>query len=481
MKRALALFCLENLSMRKYPLFIDLTDRATPIAGGGVSAQRKARLVAKAGARPHFVWPSIDPAIREEFAAGANYSERFPQSEDFVGAPVAFIALDDVEEPERWAVLAREAGALVNVVDRPDLCDFITPSIIDRGALSIAISTDGAGPVYGRALRAQIEALLPGRAGALLDFAAGYRDAVKAAFSEVERRAFWEAFFAGPVAAAVLSGDEPRAHEAMLEAINRPQTDQKEGVVHIVGAGPGDPDLLTLKAFRLIQSADVILYDRLVSDEVLDLARRDADRLYVGKAKANHSVPQEKIEALMIALAREGKTVVRLKGGDPFVFGRGGEELDALRAAGVAARVTPGVTAAAGCAAAAGMALTHRDYAQAVTFVTGHAKGEADPDLDWAALAALKNTLVVYMGVGKASRIAEQLIAHGRAAATPAAVIENGTRENQIVVKGALGDLPSLIDAAGVKGPALLVIGEVAALADGETLKSLIEKERLVA
>ena len=472
---------LENLSMKRYPLFIDLAGKTVPIVGGGVSAQRKARLVAAAGARPRFIWPIIDLAIRHEFDATADYSERPPAAADFADSCIAFIAVDDAEASERWTTLARDAGAFVNVVDRPDLCDFTTPSIINRGALTVAISTDGAGPVYGRALRAQIEALLPARAGALLEFAAGYRDAVKARFSEAERRAFWEGFFAGPVAAAVLAGKEARAHEAMLETINRPQAGQRKGVVHIVGAGPGDPDLLTLKAFRLIQAADVILYDRLVSDEILNLARRDADRLYVGKAKANHAVPQGEIEARMIALAREGKTVVRLKGGDPFVFGRGGEELDALRAADVAATVTPGVTAATGCAAAAGMALTHRDYAQSVTFVTGHAKGEADPDLDWAALASLKNTLVVYMGVGKASRITQQLIAHGRSASTPAAVIENGTRENQIIVKGALGELPSLINAAGIKGPALLVIGEVAALADGEAIKSLTRKERLVA
>jgi uroporphyrin-III C-methyltransferase/precorrin-2 dehydrogenase/sirohydrochlorin ferrochelatase len=283
----------------------------------------------------------------------------------------------------------------------------------------------------------------------------------------------------------VLAGDEAGAHEAMLALINRPQTEQntgpQSGVVHIVGAGPGDPELLTIKALRLLQTADVILYDRLVSDEILSLARRDAERFYVGKAKSNHAVAQEDIEARMIEFARAGKTVVRLKGGDPFIFGRGGEELEALRNANIPVYITPGVTAATGCAAAANMALTHRDYAQAVTFVTGHAKGEADPDLDWSALAALKNTLVVYMGVTKAGTIAHNLIEHGRAASTPVAIIENGTRADQKVVKGALGELPRLVETGGIKGPALLVIGEVAALADGETLADLIAKERLVA
>ena len=467
--------------MKKYPLFIDLNGRRIPVIGGGVAALRKARLVAAAGARPVFIWPQIDPELKAEFGAAAEYLDCRPAAADLAGARIVFVAVEDGDDPARWAAMAKAAGALVNVVDKPALCDFITPSIIDRGSLAVAISTDGAGPVYGRDLRAKIEAMLPARVGALLDFAAGYRDAVKAKISEEGRRAFWERFFKGPVAAKALAGDEPGAREAMIETLNRPQDAPAPGVVHIVGAGPGDPDLLTLKAFRLIQQADVILYDRLVSDEILNLARRDADRVYVGKAKANHAVPQEEIEARMIALAREGRTVVRLKGGDPFVFGRGGEELDALRAAGVAATVTPGVTAATGCAAAAGMALTHRDHAQSVTFVTGHAKGETDPELDWAALAALKNTLVVYMGVGRAATIAGHLVRHGRGVTTPVAVVENGTRPDQIIVKGALGELPTLIERAGIKGPALLVIGEVAALADGDTLNDLLQKERLVA
>ncbi len=467
--------------MNRFPLFLDLKDRWIVIVGGGGAALRKARLLVSAGARPVLFASVFEAATRTELEDRAELIERLPLREDFTGAALAFIAIDDAEEAERLATIARQAGALVNVVDRPSLCDFTTPSIIDRGQIAIAISTDGGAPVLGRNLRADIEALLPSRAGELAGFAARYREAVKSTFSAADRRAFWERFFDGPIAARVLAGDETGAHEAMLEAINRPQNDTQTGVVHIVGAGPGDPELLTLKAFRLIQRADVILYDRLVGDEILSLARRDADRFYVGKAKSNHAVPQDEIEARMIALAREGKNVVRLKGGDPFVFGRGGEELEALRAAGVPAYVTPGVTAATGCAAAAGMALTHRDYAQAVTFVTGHAKGDADPDIDWAALAALKNTLVVYMGVGKAGRIASSLLAHGRSGDTPVAVIENGTLTNQIVAKGALQNLEAVIDAHGIKGPALLVIGEVAALADGDTLGELATENRRVA
>lgn len=467
--------------MNRFPAYIDLQNRPVVIVGGGEAGLRKARLVLAAGAKVKVIWPEIASVTWEELQDAATFVRREPVEADFEDAALAFVALDDAELAERWAQIARKAGALINVVDLPALCDFTTPSIIDRGRLTVAISTDGAGPVFGRALRAKIEAMLPRRAGALLDFAQSYRDAVKGKVAGTDRRAFWEAFFDGPIAAQVLAGDERGAHEAMLAALNGEAGAERSGVVHIVGAGPGDPELLTLKAFRLIQSADVILYDRLVSDEILVLARRDAERLYVGKAKAEHAVPQDDIEAHMIALAREGKIVVRLKGGDPFVFGRGGEELEAVRAAGIPVYVTPGITAATGCAASAGLALTHRDHAQAVTFVTGHAKGDADPALDWAALAALKNTLVVYMGVGKARAIADNLIDNGRAALTPVAVIENGTRENEIIVKGTLAELPTLIAAGGVKGPALLVIGEVAALADGATLQSLIKQERLVA
>lgn len=467
--------------MKRFPAYIDMKQRPALIIGGGAAALRKARLMLAADADAALIWPEFEAETLRALEGKARIETRAPEQRDFSRAVLVFIAVEDAELAAHWAGIARAAGALVNVVDRPGLCDFTTPSIIDRGRVTVSISTDGAAPVLGRKLRADIEARLPARTDALAAFADRYRAAVKARFNEADRRAFWEGFFDGPIAAQVLAGDEVRAHEAMLAAINRSTDEKAEGVVHIVGAGPGDPELLTLKAFRLIQKADVILYDRLVSEEILSLARRDADRLYVGKAKANHSIPQSEIEATMIALAREGKTVVRLKGGDPFVFGRGGEELDALRAANIRAYVTPGITAATGCAASAGMALTHRDYAQAVTFVTGHAKGDGDPDLDWTALAALKNTLVVYMGVGKAANISSQLISHGRAPSTPVAVIENGTRAEEIIVKGTLGALPRLIDAGGIKGPALLVIGEVAALADGETLQTLAQKERLVA
>jgi uroporphyrin-III C-methyltransferase/precorrin-2 dehydrogenase/sirohydrochlorin ferrochelatase len=471
--------------MKAFPAHINLDGRPVLIIGGGPAALAKARLMLAAGAALTLIAPEIAAETRAELEGRARLIVRKPVVADIEAAALLFIADTDEAEARRWAEVARMAGVLLNVVDRPELCDFTTPSIVDRGRVTVSISTAGAAPVLGKKLRARLEMLLPARLGALADFADRYRDAVKARLDHAARRHFWEAFFDGPAAEQVLAGDEAGAHEAMLALINRPQTEQntgpQSGVVHIVGAGPGDPELLTIKALRLLQTADVILYDRLVSDEILSLARRDAERFYVGKAKSNHAVAQEDIEARMIEFARAGKTVVRLKGGDPFIFGRGGEELEALRNANIPVYITPGVTAATGCAAAANMALTHRDYAQAVTFVTGHAKGEADPDLDWSALAALKNTLVVYMGVTKAGTIAHNLIEHGRAASTPVAIIENGTRADQKVVKGALGELPRLVETGGIKGPALLVIGEVAALADGETLADLIAKERLVA
>jgi uroporphyrin-III C-methyltransferase/precorrin-2 dehydrogenase/sirohydrochlorin ferrochelatase len=459
--------------MRLFPAFFDLAGRRAVVIGAGETAARKVRLLLDAGAAIEVIAPEFTDGFVSEWSGVVRLVRSGPDAALLEGAALVFVAVEDEAGAKAWADAARAAGVPVNAVDRPALSDFATPSIVDRGDVVVAISTGGAAPVLGRRLREKIEALLPARLSALAAFAGSFRDAVTARIAAPRRRAFWERFFEGPIAAQVLAGDENAARERMTAALYHPQTDQPAGVVHIVGAGPGDPDLLTLKALRLIQDADVILYDRLVGEGVLALARRDALRLYVGKAKADHAVPQEEIEARLIAFARDGKIVVRLKGGDPFIFGRGGEELEAVKAAGVPVTVTPGVTAALGCAAAAGLPLTHRNAAQALTFVTGHAKGDADPDLDWAALARLGHTLVVYMGVGKARVIAERLIENGRAASTPAAVIENGTRTDQKILKGTLADLPRLVSDGGVNGPAILVIGEVAAKANGLLLDDL--------
>ncbi|MEO0850439.1 MAG: siroheme synthase CysG [Pseudomonadota bacterium] len=466
--------------MQNYPLFINLRQRRVTLVGGGELALRKARLLRAAEATLHLMAPDFEPGLcrelADDIAAGTVVlHQRHPRAEDFVGQPIAVVALEDRTEQEEAARLAKADGALVNVVDAPDLCDFTTPSIIDRGDVVVAISTNGVAPVYGRMLREKIEAMLPRRLDALIQFAARFRDSVRGRFGSETRR-FWERFFDGPIAGRVLAGDDHGAVEDMLQAVKTDvadsagpgeNIDRRLGVVHIVGAGPGDPDLLTLRAHRLLQTADVLVHDRLVSDEILNLARRDADRIFVGKEKANHAVPQEQIHILMIELARAGKTVVRLKGGDPFIFGRGGEELDALRAANIPAFVTPGITAATGCAAAAGMALTHRDHAQMLTFVTGHGRADADPDINWRALSDLQHTLVIYMGVSKAGRIAHNLIDHGTRPETPVAIIENGSRPEEIIARGSLATITETLAAAGIKGPAILVVGSVATLADG--------------
>lgn len=495
------------IDMESFPAFLKLKSRPVVILGAGEEAVRKARLYADAGAALTII---AEDALESDFtdarfrnsAGSITVKARAPHKGDVTGAVIVVIADAPPDIATLYRGWAHEAGALVNVVDQPALCDFTTPSIIDRGDVVVAISTGGAAPVLGQKLRGQIEALAPPRLGVLAAFAKSFRDAVKAKVPFEKRRAFWVKVLEGPIAAQLLAGDEAGAREAMIETINRSAHTLEEkavssgegtqdaaapcgapsqyGVVHIVGAGPGDPELLTMKAHRLLQQADVILYDKLVSDGILSLARRDAEQIFVGKTKACHAVAQRDIEAMMIKHAKAGKNVVRLKGGDPFVFGRGGEELEAVKAAGLAVYVTPGITAATGCAAAAGMALTHREHAQAVTFVTGHAKADQDPDLNWAALAALKHTLVVYMGVTKVETIASSLIAHGRGAQTPVAILENGSRPDQRIVKGDLAGLPDLVREHKVEGPALLVIGSVAQLAD-EALVAAADPARLTA
>lgn len=466
--------------MKRFPLFLDLSSLPAVVAGGGEALAAKARLLLAAGADVALVGEGIGEELIGEFAGRARLVLRVPAPADFDGARIAIIAADSDGEASSLAEAARKAGALVNVVDRPALSDFILPSIVDRGGVVVAISTDGAAPVLARSLRQRIEALLPSRLGALAQFADAFRPAVAGVLPRERRRDFWDRFFKGPIAARFLAGDEPGARDAMLAEVNAPSGARAKGVVHIVGAGPGDPELLTLRAHRLINEADVILHDRLVSDEVLALARRDATRIYVGKEKGE-SAAQDDIIERMIALAHEGLNVVRLKGGDPFIFGRGGEELDALKKAGVEAFITPGITAALGCAASAGLPLTHRDFAQGVTLVTGHAKGEGALDIDWKALAALGQTIVVYMGVGAASEIAAALIGGGAVAATPIAIIENGTRADEKIVKGALRDLGALVAQNEITGPALLVIGDAAARAAEKAPPAAVESLRSAA
>lgn len=457
-----------KMRMDNLPLFFRLRDQRVLLVGGGEAAAAKARLLLSAGARVEVVSATVSEAIALWAESSAlTWTPRVFRSGDVRGATIVIAATGDAARDERVSIAARQAGLPVNVVDRPELSTFIVPSIVDRSPVTIGISTNGASPVLARRLREQIERLLPARLGSLARFLASFRGAVKAQVPTFDaRRKLWEEVVDGPIARDVLAGRETAGREAVMNRINRQVEDPApRGHVDIVGAGPGDPELLTLKALRALQDADVVVHDRLVGDGILELVRRDAERLYVGKARANHSVPQDQINALLVAQARAGRRVVRLKGGDPFVFGRGGEELEVLRAAGVSVSVIPGITAATGCAASAGLPLTHRDHASAVTFVTGHGV-DGEPDIDWVALAQPRHTAVVYMGLSRAGTLAARLMAHGRSPETPVAIIENGTRENERVVTGKLSNVAELVRGARVGAPALIVVGEVAALSD---------------
>lgn len=453
--------------MQIFPTFFRMEGAQIVVFGGGEEARRKVRLLVKTPAKiTVFTGRDIEPGFAQEFAGRITISpfENIGPALDV--AKFVIIACRFDENMQKAYDLVRQYGLPVNVVDRPELCDFTVPSILDRGDIVAGIATGGAAPVLAKSVRMKLEGLMPQRIGDLARFARDLRPAVYDALGDFDaRRRFWEAALNGAVAERVLSGDEAGALEL---AQNMLAGEQPAGVVHIVGAGPGDADLLTVKALRLIQQADIVYYDRLVSDEILDLIRRDATRVPVGKSKGDHLVPQNEIHELLISAAQDGNRVVRLKGGDPFVFGRGGEELQALQVAGVDVHIVPGISSAFGCAASAGLPLTHRDHAQVLTFVTGHAKvtpdGSKMPDLNWPMLASANQTVVVFMGVGTAEKISSNLIDAGRNANTPVAVIENGTRDNEIRVYGQLVALPELIDGAGITGPALLIIGETAGL-----------------
>jgi len=448
--------------MRYFPLFADLQGRRVLVVGGGAVAERKVRLLLEAGARVTLVAPVVTDWLRT--AAGVDVQiDRFrPPHLD--GVVLAIAATDDASVNVAVAAAGRDRNVLVNVVDVAHLSSFIVPAIVDRSPLVIAISTGGVAPVLARLLRERLETLVDGSFGRLAGLLERWRVRIKAQLPEVTtRRKFYETVVRGRVADLVRSQDEAAAElelERTLQAADAP----RRGSVVLVGAGPGDAGLLTLNALRALQEADVILHDRLVTDEVLNLARRDSDRICVGKMARGHSVSQGRIHELLLEQVRLGRRVVRLKGGDPFIFGRGGEELEFLRAHGIPFEVVPGITAAAACGAYAGIPLTHREHAQSVRFVTAHC-GESIDTLDWAALAQERHTVALYMGVAGLDRIAERLIAHGRAAATPVAIVENGSRPGQRVILATLAELGEAGRESAVVSPALVIVGEVAALA----------------
>ncbi|MGA7328641.1 MAG: siroheme synthase CysG [Rhodomicrobium sp.] len=454
--------------MEQLPVFFQLKGDKVAVAGGGTVAARRAELALNAGARVLVFSAALSGDFREirQHPGFAHIPAKLTVG-DLKDCKLFFCAPENREDGESFWKLAREAKVPINVADEPELCDFIMPSIVDRGPLVIAISTGGASPVFARMIRARLESMIPGAYGRLVAFAGSYRERLaKSVGNIVQRRRFWERVLEGPVADRFLAGQEKEAREQLEQALSEAAAGtftQPLGEVYLVGAGPGDPDLLTFRALRLMQRADVVLYDRLLPRGILNLVRREAERIYVGKLPEDHTLPQEEITAQLVSLAKEGKRVLRLKGGDPFIFGRGGEEIEALAEAGIPFQVVPGITAANGCAAYAGIPLTHRDHAQACVFVTGHAKS-GKLSLDWEALIQPRQTVAIFMGLGQLPGLMSEFIAHGASADTPAAAVDNGTRPNQTVIVGTIGTLADMVAQAQLHGPALIIVGTVVTL-----------------
>jgi uroporphyrin-III C-methyltransferase/precorrin-2 dehydrogenase/sirohydrochlorin ferrochelatase len=452
--------------MKYLPVFLNISGKHCLVVGAGGIAVRKVELLLKAGARVRVVAKELSPAMSDlQRDHDFKCTLRGFEDSDLEDIELVIAASDDRDLNVRISSLAEARHIPVNVVDNPDLCSFIMPSMVDRDPVQIAVSTGGASPVLARMLRSQLESTIPAGYGDLAKLVHSCRDAVKKAFPKVEeRRKFWESVLEGPVSEHIFSGRGEDAKNLLDQLIDNASTDPDySGEVYLVGAGPGDPDLLTFKALRLMQKCDVVVYDRLVSEPILDMVRRDAEKIYAGKSRAQHSISQENINQLLVRLAREGKRVLRLKGGDPFVFGRGGEEIGELIENGIDFQVVPGITAASGCTTYAGIPLTHRDHSQACIFVTGHRK-EGNADLNWEMLSHANQTVVFYMGLDNVKRICDSLKDHGRQETTPAALIEKGTTSTQRVFIGDLNSLPDLVDSNNVRAPTLIVVGEVVEL-----------------
>ena len=451
--------------MRYYPVFLDFADADVLVVGAGEVAARKLRLIARTPARIRVVAPEACEDVRQWAEQGRLHWAAKPfedsdvQSQRYVVAATADSAVN-----RQVARLARQQQIPVNVVDDSAACTAITPAIVDRDPVVVAIGTEGTAPVIARRLRERIEALLSPALGRVADFVRDQRDTVKTSVPADRRRLVWEQLLDGRGTAAIEAGDLDAAMDALRVAMETAQT--ATGQVALVGAGPGSPELLTLRALRLMQDADVVLHDRLVPAPVMELVRRDAERIDVGKRQGRHPVPQERINALLIEQARAGKRVVRLKGGDPFIFGRGGEEITDLAAAGIPFEVVPGVTAANACSAYAGIPLTHRDHAQSVVFVTGHRKADGELSLPWSTLARPAQTVVIYMGLGSLAETMQSLADAGCPPARPVAVVQDGGLPSQRVVSATIGDIAQRVDAAGLRSPALVLIGDVVSLRD---------------
>jgi uroporphyrin-III C-methyltransferase/precorrin-2 dehydrogenase/sirohydrochlorin ferrochelatase len=448
-----------------FPIFLDIKNRPSLVVGGGNVAARKVALLLKAQGKIRVISPELCADLKATLEKGLiEHVAREFQSQDLDDAYLVIAATANPQVNRQVSEAASSRHLPVNVVDQPELCTFITPSIIDRSPVVAAISTGGASPVLARIIRSRLETLIPAGYGRLAELANRFRDRVKARFQDpTDRRLFWEKVLQSGVAERVFSGHMEEADAGMERALESTESSGGMGEVYLVGGGPGDPDLLTFRALRLMQQADVVVYDRLVAAPVLELTRRDAERIYVGKERDHHAMRQEEINQLLVDLAKKGKRVVRLKGGDPFIFGRGGEEIDTLSAEGVPFQVVPAITAASGCAAYSGIPLTHRDYAQSVTFVTGHLK-DGTINLNWGQLAQPRQTVVFYMGLVGLPVIVRKLVEHGVSPEMPIALIQQGTTEKQKVFTGTLSSIQAIVDRERPKPPTLIIVGEVVQL-----------------
>ncbi|MGK0290349.1 MAG: uroporphyrin-III C-methyltransferase/precorrin-2 dehydrogenase/sirohydrochlorin ferrochelatase [bacterium] len=450
------------------PVTLDIKKKPCLVIGGGEVAYRKVCLLLRAQANVHVVSPELCEKLARLHQKNEITYDRDQFQEHYLdGKQIVIAATDNLEVNKQAYQYANERNLQINVVDNPSLSTFIFPSIVDRSPLLIAISTGGASPTLARLIRGQIETMIPPTYGKLASLLEGFRGTVKEQIEgSHDRMRFWQKALKTTVLDKFLSGSEEEAKKHLEKALEN-KLQEKEGSlgeVFLVGSGPGDPELLTIKALRLIQQADVIVYDRLIPMAILDYARRDANKIYVGKKSSNHSLPQEDINQLLVDQAKKGFTVVRLKGGDPFIFGRGGEEIETLLEENISFQVVPGITAASGCSSYSGIPLTHRDYSNSCTFVTGHSKKGKDLDLNWSGLAKPHQTLVFYMGLSNAPLISEQLLAHGANPETPVALVERGTSLEQQVLTTTIAQLPTSAKESEFQTPTLIIVGDVVQL-----------------
>ena len=453
--------------MDYFPVFVKLKDQECLVVGAGEIAARKIELLARANANITVLAEQFSPQVKRlQSSCQLTFIQKRFAVSDIANYRLVVSATNHKETNILVANAAEEQNILVNVVDDPELCSFIFPAIVDRSPIIAAVSSGGAAPVLARLLRAKIETIIPPAYGHLAFLAEKFRAEVKAHIKlPAQRRIFWERVFQGPIAELVFAGNEVAAKEQLQQSLLKQKDTIIPGEVYLVGAGPGAPDLLTFRALRLMQQADVIVYDHLVSPEIIDLARRDSEKIYVGKERQQHTLAQDSINRLLADLALAGKRVVRLKGGDPFIFGRGGEEIETLVELGINFQVVPGITAASGCATYAGIPLTHRDHAQSCTFVTGHLKDNTI-NLNWTQLAIPNQTIVIYMGLLGLEKICQSLMAHGSPSDLPIALIQQGTTRRQRVITGTLSTMPAIISSMTIKPPTLIIIGTVVSLHD---------------